>query len=197
MDSTPNGPSLPAAIESPDRINGRGHSLKERAIHEVRRFVVLFLYLWLLFGLCALHERIILRENGLNFTRQGLALLNALVLAKVMLVAEDLKIGRWLQRRRHPLIYSILYEAFVFAVVFICFHVLEHAVVGLVKGESIVASMPAIGDGGLAGLTCVAAILFVALVPYFAFQNVSRALGPDRLIELLFGAPDKIGPPAI
>jgi hypothetical protein len=196
VDNIPSGSSPPTAIENPGHANGRGHSLKERAIDGVRRFVVLFVYLWLLFGLFALHERIILRENGLDFTRQGLALVNAFVLAKVMLVAEDLNLGRWLQRRRPPLIYSILYEACVFAVVFICFHVLEHAVIGLIKGKSVAASIPAIGGGGLAGLACVAAILFVALVPYFGFQNVSRALGPDRLNGLLFGAPAKLGPPA-
>ncbi len=183
MAPAPNGPRPLTAAESPRR------NLKERAIGEARRFAVLFLYLWLLFGLFALHQRIILRENGLNFTMQGLALLNAFVLAKVMLVVEDLNVARWLHRRRRPLVYSILYEAFVFAVVFICFHVLEHAVVGLIKGESIAASTPAIGGGGLAGLACVAAILFVALVPYFAFQNVSRVLGPGRLVGLLFEAP--------
>ncbi|MBV9250504.1 MAG: hypothetical protein JO227_14810 [Acetobacteraceae bacterium] len=165
------------------------HARRQRVLDEMRRFLVLFLYLWVLFGLFALHERIILHENGLIFTRQGLALVNAFVLAKVMLVAEDLNIAQWLHRR--PLIYPILHEAFVFAVVFICFHVLEHMAVGLIKGESIAASVPAIGGGGLVGLVCVAAILFVALLPYFAFQNASRALGPGRLNGLLFGAPDK------
>ena len=193
MASTSNGPSPSVTAESSAHANGRGHRLKERALDEARRVVVLFLYLWLLFGLFALHTRIVLSENGLNFTEQGLALLNAFVLAKVMLVVENLNVGRWLQRRRQPLIYSILYEAFVFAVVFICFHILEHAVVGLIKGESLAASIPAIGGGGLEGLVCVAAIMFVALVPYFAFQNVSRVLGPGRLKELLLRAPAEAG----
>jgi hypothetical protein len=157
-----------------------------RAVEEIKRFGVMFLYLWILFGLFALHERIILHENGLNFTRQGFALINALILAKVMLIAEDLNLGRWLQHR--PLIYPILHQSFIFAVVFICFHVVESVVVGLIKGETAAASVPVIGGGGFAGLVCVAVILFVALIPFFAFRDLNRQLGAGRLNAMLFGA---------
>ena len=171
----------------------KSHTLTARALDEFRRFVVLFLYLWVLFGLFALQERIILRENGLNFTRQGIALVNALVLAKVMLVAVDLRLGRWPWRR--PLILPIVLQALLFAILFIGFHVLEYMVIGLFRHEPTTASVPAIGGGGLAGLTCTATILFVALIPYFAFVNVSEALGGSRLKALLFsagrGAPDQ------
>ena len=161
--------------------------MKERAINELKRFVVLFLYLWLLFGLFVLNERIILREHGINFAAQGFAVFNALVLAKVMLVAEDLNLGRWLDRR--PLIYPILHDASLFTALFIIFHVAEELVIGLIKGESVRSSVPAIGGGGVAGLLCVAVISFVALIPYFTVRNLSRALGVGRLQALLFGTP--------
>jgi hypothetical protein len=165
----------------------RTHGLRERIVEEIRRFVVLFLYLWLLFGLFVLNESIILRQHGIGFAAQGFAVFNALVLAKVMLVAEDLNFGRWLDRR--PLIYPILHDALLFTVLFIAFHVAEKVVIGLIKGASVRSSVPAIGGGGLAGLLCVAVIFFVALIPYFAVRNLSRALGPGRLSALLFGAP--------
>lgn len=172
------------APQADEHTQGRGSRLKERAVEEFRRFVVLFLYLWLMFGLFALQERIVLKEQGINFTAQGFALVNALVLAKVMLVAENLNFGRWLNRR--PLIYPILHDAFLFAVLFIVFHVVESLVIGLVHGEAVRASIPLIGGGGLAGLLCVAVILFAALIPYFAVKNLNLALGPGRLKELLF-----------
>lgn len=162
----------------------RAARLKERAIEEFKRFVVLFLYLWVLFGLFALHERIVLREQGINFTAQGFALVNALVLAKVMLVAESLNFSRWLNRR--PLIYPILHDAFLFAVLFIAFHVIEDLVIGLIHDESVRASIPVIGGGGVVGLLCVAVILFVTLIPYFAVKYLNLALGPGQLKALLF-----------
>ena len=160
-------------------------ALKQRVADEIRRFFVMFLYLWVLFGLFVLNERIVLRQHGIGFSSQGFALINALVLAKVMLVAEDLNLGHWLRGR--PLIYPIVHESFVFGVLFICFHVAERVVVGWFKGETVAASVPAIGGGGFAGLLCVALILFVALIPFFAFRNVDRALGGSRLRALLFG----------
>jgi len=39
---------------------------------------------------------------------------------------------------------------------------------------------------GLAGLACVAAILFIALIPFFAFKYIGRALGEGRLRAMLF-----------
>ena len=114
--------------------------LRHRAVEEFRRFVVLFLYLWVLFGLFVLNEKIILQEHGINFAAQGFAVFNALVLAKVMLVAESLNLGRWLNRR--PLIYPILHDALLFTVLFIVFHIAEEIVVGLIHGETITASIP-------------------------------------------------------
>ena len=39
--------------------------LKERAVNEAKRFVIIFLYLWVLFSLFALHKSIILNEPSL------------------------------------------------------------------------------------------------------------------------------------
>jgi hypothetical protein len=155
-----------------------------KAAEETRRFLVMFFYLWVLFGLYVLVEGIFLRKQGVRFTFQGFAIINALVLAKVMLVIEDLDLARWI--RRMPLIVVILYEALILTILFLCFHVVEHVAIGVFKGESLVDSLPPIGGGGLGGLLSVAAIMFVALVPFFAFKNVSRALGPGRLEALLF-----------
>ncbi len=170
----------------------RGQLLKERAIEELRRFVILFVYLWILFGLFVLNERIILRQQGIGFSSQGFAAINALVLAKVMLIAEDLNLGHRLGDR--PLIFPILGDSLLFTVLFIAFHVLEKVGIGLFEGGSLANSVPAIGGGGMGGLMCVAAILFVALIPYFGFSLVSRTMGPGRLNSMLFGTAFGVGP---
>jgi hypothetical protein len=85
----------------------RSRSVKERAVHEVKQLVLMFLYLFVLFGLFSIHESIILEQHNLDFTRYGFALVNALILAKVMLVAEDLRLGR--RFKGSPLIYPVLF----------------------------------------------------------------------------------------
>jgi len=160
-------------------------SLKAKAAEELRRFVVLFVYLWILFGVFALNQGIVLRENGIAWTMQGLALVNALVFAKVMMLFEMFDPGAWLRRR--PLIYPILYESFLLMVLFLIVHVIEKVVEGVIRGNTVVGSLPSIGGGGLVGLVSASVIMFVALTPFFAVRNLSYALGADRLYALLFG----------
>jgi hypothetical protein len=176
-------PAEPASASA-----SRASKIAAKAAEEARRFLVMFLYLWVLFSLFVLVEGIMLRKQGVGLTFQGFAIINALVLAKVMLVIENFDVARWLRGR--PLIAIILYEALILTILFLCFHVLEHVLVGAFKGETLASSLPTIGGGGLAGLLSVAAIMFVAMVPFFAFKNVSRALEPGRLQALIFkGAP--------
>lgn len=161
------------------------HSLAEKAVEEFRRFVVLFLYLWVLFAMFVVNQSIVLREQGIPFFTQGFALINALVLAKVMLVFEAFDPGRWLRRR--PLIYPILFEAFLLTILFLVVHIIEKAIEGLIHGKKVVESLPTIGGGSLVGLLSVTVILFIALIPFFAFRNLGLVLGQDRLMPLIFG----------
>lgn len=174
----------PTAKASSSPTDDRWRKARERLRHEVRRFVLMFLYLWVLLLLFVLNEDIVFRQQGLSFSAQGFAFFNALVLAKVMLVAEDLDLGRW--RERRPLVYPILRESFLLTALFIAFHVVEHVIIGLVKGETLAASVPHIGGGGLIGLACVGVIFFVALIPFFAFKYVGREIGEERLNAMLF-----------
>ena len=69
--------------------------LKAKALREFRRFATMFAYLWVMFFLLQLHQYVILAQRDIPFEQYGVGLINALVLAKVMLVAEDLRLGEW------------------------------------------------------------------------------------------------------
>jgi len=169
-----------------DKSSAPRYKLVERVAGEARRFVVMFVYLWLMFALFVLLEAIVAHRTGQHFEWSfGLAFFNALVLAKLMLVAENLKLGARIRAR--PLIVPILLEALLMAALFIVFHVAEKAFFGLVESGSAALSVPHIGGGGLLGLVAVALILFVTLVPFFAFKRIGQELGPGRLNALLFG----------
>jgi hypothetical protein len=169
--------------------SNRRPRFKERWREELRRFLIMFVYLWLMFGNIVLNERIILHEHGLGLPAHGFALLNALIAAKVMLIAECLNVGRWWRHR--PLVYHIVFDALFVTGLFIAFHIIEHEVIGLLRGVTAAASLPAIGGGGLVGLLTVATILFISLIPFFAFQHLSRGLGADRMKAILFGPPEE------
>lgn len=184
-------PEDPGRMERQPSVAGshshRRQTLRERAVEEAKRFLAMFVYIWMWSVLFEVHQWVVLRQVGTRAAiTLGFAFFNALVLAKVMLIAEDLKLSRWL--RPEPLIYPILGEGLIFSVVFIVFHVVEHVVIGFFKGETVAASVPVIGGGGILGLLSVTLIYFVALVPYFGFRHVSRELGKGRLNAMLFSA---------
>lgn len=172
------------AAAVPGKAAGKKRGMKERAVHEVRQLLIMFVYLFVMFGLFSVYESIVLEQHHVSFTFYGFALVNALVLAKVMAVAEDLHLGRHFEGS--PLIYSVVIKSVLFAVLFICFHVLEHVIVGLWRGQPILGSIPELGGGGILGVFSVGIILAFALIPFFAFTELGRALGADALKELLF-----------
>jgi hypothetical protein len=162
-------------------------SLKAKAADEFRRFLLLFFYLWILFGVFVLNQGVVLREHGINFAMQGFAFFNALVFAKVMMLFEVFDPGRWLRKR--PLIYPILYESLLLTVLFLIAHVLEKTIEGLIRGKTLTESMPVLTGAGLPGFLSITVILFIALIPFFGLRNLSLAMGEGRLYAIIFEKP--------
>jgi len=159
------------------------HSLKERAAHQLREFLVMFIYLWALFALMVINQSVVLAREAQDYQAHGFAILNALILAKVLLIGEDLQLGN--RFRDKALLYSILYKCFVFTLFIIGFHILERVIVGVWSGRTIAQSFPTIGGGSVPGILSLGLTLFVALIPFFAFREISRVIGRGELWSLL------------
>ncbi len=163
-------------------------SLKQKAYRELKEYLAISSYLCLVFGLLLLYQSVILPENHIPFAFQGLAVINALALGKVMLVAEDLHLA---DRFKHePLIYPTLYKSVLFAIVLGFFKILEEAGIGLYHGKSFTESISTIGGGTLKGILTLVALLGVLLIPFFGFTELRTVLGEDKLKRLFFVSRD-------
>lgn len=160
-------------------------TLKERAYHEFKEFLLITLYLWVIFGLFLLYKAVILNEEHIDVLAKGFALINALALAKVMLVARALHFGEWADDA--PLIYPTLIKSVSFAALLALFKVLEEWAVGLYHGRSFQESIAGLGGGTLKGILTLALLLFVMLIPFFGFGELQRVLGEGKLGQLFFG----------
>lgn len=161
-----------------------GMGLKTRALHEARQFFWIFVYLWLCFGLFVLYKSLILAQQDIDYTGYGVAFVKALVLGKVILIAEGLNVAE--HHKDKPLIYPTLYKSVVFFVILVVFSILEHVVRGLFKHETIAESLSEIGGGSLPAILAGGLVMFVALVPFFAFREIGRVLGENKLYHLFF-----------
>ena len=133
-------------------------SLKARALDELRQYAIITLYLWVFFALFSFYRRMILEENGISVWQQTLAIVNALVFGKVILIAQALHLEAGL--RKYPRIYIVLGNALMFTIVLLAFHILEEAIKAWFDGRPLATSVAVFGGGTLAGFLTLGGDLF-------------------------------------
>lgn len=163
---------------------GAKQNLKARALEEMKEYLLITLYLWLLFALFAEYKRLLLQENGINLWNQSYAIVNAMIFGKVVLLGEVLKIGKRLQEQAP--VWLVLGKSFIFTLLLIAFHIVEESVRAWFQGKPLASSIEDFGGGSWQGMLVYGALLFVMLVPLFAFKEVQRVVGAEKLRSLLF-----------
>jgi hypothetical protein len=161
---------------------GSKKSLKQGALSELEKYAIITVYLWLLFALFSLHRQLV-QGHGVSVWQQGFAIVNALIFGKVILIGEALKVGKGLERR--ALAWVVLGKSLIFAILLLAFHITEEAIRAWFKGQPLAAGIADFG-GSVSTLVTYAAIFFVALIPFFAFQEAARILGGGALWNLFF-----------
>ena len=181
-----NAAAAPASAATSDEPAPPKRSLKVRLLEELRKFFVIVAYLWLVFFVLFVHEWLVLAGHNIGFRFYGLAMLNALILGKIMLIAENMRFTKRFDNR--PLIVPIAYKSIVFAVLLLVAYIAEEIGVGMFQGKTAAESFPVIGGGGPAALLCVTAIMATALAPFFAFREIARVVGEAEFRVLMLGA---------
>src|SRR5215471_10389489 len=173
-----------AAVAADGHPDQRKPGLKARAISTGKKTLIIMLYLWAVLAVLNLHKTVVLQQQHIDYNGLGVAIINAVVLVKVMLVADDLKVGT--RFRDKSLIYHTLYASFWFAVVLVGFHIIEGAVMALLHSKPLSESLADLGAGDLRGVLSIGAIAFVRLIPFFLFREIGHVVGEDQLWGLVF-----------
>jgi hypothetical protein len=159
-------------------------TLQQRAMHEVKEFVVIAVYLYITLGAVILMKTAVLHSHGIEFGFWGLAAIKAAVLAKFMLIGNAFKIGE--RNMTRPLIWPTLHKAFGFLVLLIIMTTIEEVVVGLLHDQSIASSLGELIGPRLEETMVGFLIMLLVLIPFFAFRVLSEALGEGRLLRMFF-----------
>lgn len=163
-----------------------GHaSKKEKAIEEFKELWIITFYLALFFVSFTFYRRTILAEAGVTYLHYGVALVQALVIAKFVMIGKALGLYKLVDRG--PLIVSVIARAIVFTVLVIVFGVIEHIVEGLVHKKDWASIVHGLLEGGVDELFARAIMLFISFMPFFAFWEIGQLLGGrGELIALFF-----------
>jgi hypothetical protein len=159
-------------------------SLKEKAVEEFKLFWIIALYLAVFLGSFTVYRALVMKELGVPYLHYGFALVEALIIAKVILIGQAFGLGKRFERGL--LILSVLYKSILFGVFVFLFGILEHVVEALIHKSGWAGFVQGVSELGLYELLARVVMLIVAFVPFFAFWEIGRVLGPGRLSELFF-----------
>jgi hypothetical protein len=158
-------------------------SFKERAKEEFIDFYQIAIYLAVLFCAFVTYTRLVLRHHDImdetvNYT---FAVINALVIGKVILIGEMMHLGRRAQAR--PLYQAVAIRAGLYSLLVLAFHLLEEFVKRLIHHE---APGTVLREIQIYQLLARSIIIYCVFLPLFAFRELKRILGPEKMHELFF-----------
>jgi hypothetical protein len=169
--------------------NSKKTGLKQKATHELEEFVGISLYLGFFFCAVVTYRMLLLHELHISYFDYCTALINALVIAKIILIGEYAHLGK--RHESKPLVVSSINKAVLFSLLVFVFHIVEEVIKRLVHGESLAGAFHTVR---IADLIARVLIIFCTFIPFFAFREFSRVLGEDKFCELLFHSRAKSEP---
>jgi hypothetical protein len=127
---------------------------------------------------------LIFSEYEIDYFHYGYALIEALVLGKVVLLGKILHLGD--QFHGKPLIVPTIYRTVSFSILVLAFAVVEHFVKGFIHGENIAAILADLAAKDGANIAARILMMFIAFIPMFASWEIVNLFGENKLFELLF-----------
>ncbi len=156
---------------------------KQKAEHELKDFAMISFYLGFFFCALVTYTMLLLKKYEISYLNYSFAIINALIIAKIILIGEWAHLGK--RGEAKPLYQSVLYKSVVFAVLVFAFHFVEEFIKRLIHHDPFGTVWHNLHIDDLIGRSIV---IFCAFVPLFAFRELGRVMGEDKLHALLFKA---------
>lgn len=167
-----------------DDTNKKKAGWKQKVIHEMIEYYFNFLYMAFFLVAFTWYRRLILAEYHILYTNYWFPLIEAAVLAKVIMVGDILHLGRGLEHK--PLILPTLYRTVVFSVWVGFFSVLEHTVRGLLQGKGLTGGFFELESQDWHELVAKCLMTFFAFIPFFGIKELGLVLGEGKIHALFF-----------
>lgn len=158
-----------------------------KAGDEARELLVIFLYLYICLGALLLYKIAVLQAEGIDYAPFGLAAIKALILAKFMLIGRAAGVGEHHTRTR--VVQRIFYKSVIFLILLFVLSVIEEAVAGMIHGRPMAQSLSGFAGGTWLQIVATCILIWLILLPYFAFREISERLGEGGLRRLLLSSP--------
>lgn len=163
--------------------SGTGH-VRAKAVEELKLYWLIFIYLALMFGAFNTYRRLVLGESGISYGHYGAGLIEAAVIAKVILIGRALKLGHRVER--HPLILTVLAKSLLFGLLVALTSILERIIEGFLRGNTWPVIAHHLLVNGPREVLARTVVMIISFIPFFGLWEIARVLGPERLHEMFF-----------
>lgn len=157
---------------------------RRRIRREIESYSANALYMAFFFGVFSNYRRLVLAQYQISYKDYGVSIIKALILAKVILVAESLRLGQRFDDK--PLIVPTLYKSIIFTLCVIIFSLVEFLIRGLIHGNGLIGAIGATASRFTYDGFAEALVVFFAFIPFFAVRELSRVTGEGKLKRLFF-----------
>jgi len=158
---------------------------KRKVVHELIEYWTIVLYLAVFLGVFAMYRRLILRQYSIDYLYSGTTLIKAMVLAKFIMIIDALHAGR--KQEKKPLAYSTFYKATIFTLCVLALNLAEEVIRGFCKGKGIPGVREQLESIEKYEALANCLVTFFAFIPFFAFREIGRIIGHDKMVGMFFG----------
>ncbi len=163
----------------------RSGKWKKILVHEFTEYLFNFVYLSFFLVSFAWYRRLILAEYDIINIGYVVPLIEAAILAKVIMIGDAMRMGR--RFRNRPLVIPVIYRTVVFGLLVILFAVLEHVIGALLHGKTASAGIVEIKSQGWYEMAAKCLLMLIAFVPFFIMKEIEGAFGPEKVRGMFFG----------
>lgn len=145
-------------------------------------------FFFIAFHILALIRSLMLKEYGVSMSAIAGATISALVVGKVVLIADVLPFIDRYPHPKRPLIYNVAWKTVIYTVAALAVHFLEHLIPIWWKTKSLDAAFTTLKDEIVwPHFWAIQICLLVLFFMYCSIRELSRALGEEKVRRLFFG----------
>ena len=155
-------------------------------VHEIREIIPATIFFFIAFHIVAITKTLILEEYGITSAGVAIATIGALIVAKVILIADKLPfIDRF---HNKPLAYSVIWKLIIYGAIVLLFRYIEELIPMISKyGSVISANQHLVAELPWPLFWALQIWLLVTLLFYCSGTELVRAIGAAKLMEMFFG----------
>lgn len=165
--------------------DSKSHKWRKILVHEFFEYLFNFAFLSFFLVSFAWYRRLLLASYQIEYFGYWTPLVEAAVLAKVIMIGDALRMGRGFRNR--PLIVATIYRTVIFSFFVVLFAMAEHIVGALVHGKTASDGIAELSGKGWDVILAWFVVIIAAFLPFFTMKEIERAFGAGKVRGMFFG----------